>query len=62
MAIEMIIKRKKAIQDPTDLIKYLDNKNKKLLVHNLSRKSNRMFYIICLVIAVIVGLIFYNKM
>ena len=62
MAIEMIIKRKKAIQNPTDLIKYLDDKNKKLLVHNPLRKSNRMFYIICLVIAVIVGLIFYNKM
>ena len=62
MAIEMIIKRKKAIQDSTDLIKYLDDKNKKLLVHNHSRKSNRMFYIICLVISVIVCLIFYNKM
>ena len=62
MAIEMIIKRKRAIRNPTDLIKYLDDKNKKLLVHNPLRKSNRMFYIICLVIAVIVGLIFYNKM
>ena len=62
MAIEMIIKRNKAIQDPVDLIKYLDDKNKKLLVNNSSRKSNRMFYIICLVIAIIVGLIFYNKM
>lgn len=62
MAIEMIIKRNKVIQDPVDLIKYLDDKNKKLLVNNFSRKSNRMFYIICLVIAIIVGLIFYNKM